>query len=74
MKTLVLAALVSAAVLPAGRQPSAIDGTWRAQLQDNWTRNDNRQWINLRLDRDDDRQFGFSIPLDELGRIPQRAR
>ena len=74
MKTLVLAALVSASVLPAaGGQSSAIDGTWRARLQDNWTRNDNRQWINLRLDRDDDRQFGFSIPLDELEGLGARG-
>jgi predicted metallopeptidase len=74
MTTLVLAAMLSAAVLPAaGGQSSAIDGTWRAQLQDNWTRNDNRQWINLRLDRDDNRQFGFSIPIDELEGLGARG-
>ncbi len=76
MKTLVLtASLLSAAVLtPAAMEPQdTLDGTWRARLQDNWTRKDGQQWVSLQLERDDDRHFGFSIPMDELEGLGARG-
>ena len=76
------ASLLTAATLPsawtgpsAGRhlddssgidQQTALDGTWRARLQDNWTRKDGEQWVSLQLEQDGDRNFGFSIPMAEL--------
>ncbi len=75
MKTLVLAAsLLTAAALPPAaleRQPT-LDGTWRARLQDNWTRKDGQQWLSLQMDRDDD-HFGMSFPMDELQGLGARG-
>ena len=75
MKTLVLAAsLLTAAALPPAaleRQPT-LDGTWRARLQDNWTRKDGQQWLSLQMDRDDD-HFGISFPMDELQGLGARG-
>ena len=47
-----LAALPSqAAALP---QSLTASGTWRARLEDTWTRSDGRLWVSLQLVQDDD--------------------
>ena len=77
MKTLVLtASLLSAAVLPRRRpRPSKQRSTapGEPRLQDNWTRKDGEQWISLQLEQDDDRRFGFSIPMSELEGLGARG-
>ncbi len=57
MKTLVLtASLLSAAGTPPMappvtiEQPQTLDGTWRARLQDTWTRKDGERWVSLQLE------------------------
>src|SRR4029450_2559868 len=41
--------------------------------QDGWTRNDGEQWISLQLERDAERQFGFSVPARELEGLGMRG-
>ena len=77
MKTLVLTASLlcgrGAAPPPPWPSTATLDGTWRARLQDNWTRKDGEQWVSLQLERDDDRRFGFSIPMSELEGLGARG-
>ena len=87
MKTLVLtASLLSAAGTPPMappvtiEQPQTLDGTWRARLQDTWTRKDGERWVSLQLsfaspknEMDSDRNSGFSIPMEELEGLGARG-
>ena len=54
-------------------QPQTLDGTWRARLQDTWTRKDGERWVSLQLEMDSDRNFGFSIPMEELEGLGARG-
>ena len=75
MKTLLLATslFVAAPHAAALDQQTAIDGTWRALLQDTWTRCDGRQWVSFQLEQDMDRRYGISIPTTELEGLGMRG-
>jgi hypothetical protein len=68
MRTLLLTLSLFAASSPsdAGQSLQTLDGTWRARLNDTWNRRDGEQWINLQLYRDENRTFGFSVPLRDV--------
>src|SRR5262249_28411804 len=58
-------------VLPP--QPvSALEGTWRARLQDGWTRTNGDRWISFQLDLTDGDNVGMGVPLSELSGLGMR--
>jgi hypothetical protein len=68
---LALAFVPADAVIPGAVsvvQAAPVSGTWRMRLQDNWTwtRKNGERWVSIQMRRDDDRNFGISLPLSEL--------
>jgi hypothetical protein len=75
MKALVMAACLLTSALPAGAMVAqqALNGTWRANLENTWTRNNGEQWVSFQLYRDDEQRFGMSVPIAELEGLGARG-
>ena len=46
MRALAAACLAMAV---AGAQPAAVEGTWRADYDNYWTRNNSERWVSIQL-------------------------
>ena len=42
-----------------------MEGTWRSDTNNFWTRADGQRWISLQLERDGD-QTGFGVPEEQV--------
>src|SRR5256885_4541563 len=43
-----------------------VDGTWRSDSQNYWTRDRGERWVSLQLERRDDERNGFSVPAQDV--------
>src|SRR5260221_12173556 len=72
MNHLLLAMCLSAAVAGGGQQTKAtVEGTWRADYDNYWTRSNNERWISLQLQHDGSNN-GLGIPERDLPALADR--
>src|SRR5260221_4026602 len=72
MNHLLLAMCLSAAVAGGGQQTKAtVEGTWRADYDNYWTRSNNERWISIQLQHDGDNN-GLGIPERDLPALADR--
>ena len=45
---------------------TTVDGTWRSDSQNYWTRDRGERWVSLQLQRRDDERNGFSVPAQDV--------
>jgi hypothetical protein len=68
MKHLILAMCLSAAGL---QTKPTVEGTWRADSDNSWTRSNSERWINLQLQHDGDNN-GIGVPERDLPALADR--
>src|SRR4026207_2571982 len=73
MKHLILAMCLGAAV-SGGAQPAkpTVEGTWRADYDNYWTRANHERWISLQLQHDGNNN-GFGVPARDLPALADRG-
>ena len=72
MKHLILAMALGAAVADGGAQAKpTVEGTWRADDNNYWTRSDNQRWISLQLQHDGSNN-GIGIPERDVPALADR--
>src|SRR6187431_3252339 len=73
MKHLILAMCLSAAVAEGAQQTKpTVEGTWRADYDNYWTRANHERWISLQLQHDGNNN-GFGIPERDLPALADRG-
>src|SRR5262245_5780593 len=60
---LVLSLFTSAFSLQA---PTAVDGTWRSDSHNYWTRDSGERWVSLQLERRAGERTGLSVPAQDV--------
>ncbi len=68
MKTLLFAICLAGAAQPTGT--ATVQGTWRADAGNSWTRNNDERWISLQLSYDD-HHTGFGVSEREVPALAQ---
>ena len=72
MKHLILAMCLGAAVTGGGQQTKpTVEGTWRADYDNYWTRSNNERWISLQLQHDGSNN-GLGIPERDVPALTDR--
>jgi len=72
MKHLLLALVLAAPITDAVQQDRVtLRGTWRADSDNYWTRNNNERWVSLQLQYDHNNN-GFSVPERDLPALADR--
>jgi hypothetical protein len=73
MKHLILAMGLAAATFDGGQQtrPATVEGTWRADYDNYWTRSTNERWINIQLRREGSNN-GIGVPERDVPALADR--
>ena len=61
------------ATIGAGAQQAAVEGTWRSDFDNYWTRNSRERWINIQLRRDGGGTSGIGVPERDVPALADRS-
>ena len=71
MKMLAVAWLAMAV---SGAQPATVEGTWRSDYDNYWTRDGSERWVSIQLRRDDGSGTnGFGVPERDVPALADRG-